>query len=101
MVAPPLALVKASMASSSYGFWSVEPLPWSVPDTLTALVVAPPPPAAVVVALPPLPELSEPQAAPTRARARTAARAAPHRLVIFTRGLLLVRETTAQAKESR
>src|SRR5262245_40674475 len=91
------------MASCWYASWKVEPLPWRVPETFTvvvappplaavvvappAVVVAPPPEAAVVavvVALPPLLELSDPQAAPTRARASTPAMAVPRRLVMFT-----------------
>ena len=90
-----------------------------MPDTLT-VVVAPPPLAAVVVAPPAaavvappaaavvavvvallLLELSEPQAAPTSARASTPAMAAPRRLVMFTLLVSFVRETGAHATESR
>src|SRR3954469_3650193 len=81
------------MASCWKASWNVEPLPWRVPETFTVVVAAPaavvaPPEAtvvAVVVALLLLPELSEPQAAPTSARASTPATAAPPRLVMFTR----------------
>src|SRR5689334_15245906 len=87
MVVPLFFFWKASIASCWKASWKVEPLPWRVPETL-AVVVAAPPPAAVAPVVPALLllELSDPQAAPTRARASTPATAAvPRRLVMFTR----------------